>query len=164
MTKTSPGHMDPLGRAILDGRVSDVRTLVKRDPSSLDLFSPSGSTMLRLAEDKGVVETIVVLLYANSPGAESYDDYEALLHAYVMETSESWTSTGWESGIEFTIWSLVVGDRASHQFSEHHNPFSLGPEEKDEWLFLAEKAGGWPTFEEFLSLESWKMRYEEFSR
>jgi hypothetical protein len=117
--------------------------------------------MLELALDKGVVETIVVLLRANAPGAESYDDYEELLHAYVAETSESWTSSSWESGIESTIWSLVVGDRASHEFSEHHNPFSLGQEEKEEWLFLAEKAGGWPTFEEFLPFDSWKARYED---
>lgn len=118
--------------------------------------------MLELARDKGVVETIVVLLHADAPGAESYDDYEGLLRAHVMETSESWTSSGWESGIEFTIWSLVVGDRASHYFSEHHNPFSLAPEEKEEWLFLTEKAGGWPTFEELVPLEGWKTRYEDY--
>ena len=152
--------MKSLSQAILDGCVSEVRTLVKKDPSMLKNTSFSGGTMLQLAQNKGVIETIVVLLYANAPGADSYDNYEDLLEAYMMEISYSWTSTSWHMGIEFIIWSLVVGDQASFEFSEYHNPFSLGQVEKAEWLFLAKKAKGWPTDEKFLPFESWEKLYE----
>ena len=152
--------MDSLRQAILDGRIPDVRKRVKGDPALLAIPPPGGRTLLELARNKGIMETIVVLLHANAPGAEKYDQYEHLLKAYVMEIFQSWTAAAWYSGIEFIIWSLVAGDRESFAFSEHHHPFSLAPEEKAEWLFLARQAKGWPTFESFLPLDSWEKLYQ----
>lgn len=152
--------MDSLHQAILDGRVPDVRTLVQQGTSLLTPPSTGRDTFLQLARNKGIMETIVVLLHANAPGTDSYGDYEDLLRAYLMEISQSWTAASWHSGIEFIIWSLAVGDEESFSFSEYHAPFSLAPEEKAEWLFLAERAKGWPTFEAFLPLDSWKKLYQ----
>ena len=152
--------MDSLRQAILDGCISDVRKRVKAEPRLHTIPSPAGRTYLELAQHKGIMEAIVVLLHANAPGTEKYDQYEHLLKAYVMEISQSWTSASWYSGIEFIIWSLAVGDRESFEFSEIHVPFSLGAVEKAEWLFLAEQAKGWPTFAAFLPLDSWKKLYQ----
>ena len=152
--------MDSLRQAILDGCILEVRKLVKGAPSLHTTPSPGGSTFLELAQNKGIMETIVVLLHANAPGTNSYEDYEELLRAYVMEISQLWTAASWYSGIEFIIWSLIVGDQESFEFSENHMPFSLGAEEKAEWFFLAKRAKGWPTFEAFLPLESWEKLYQ----
>lgn len=151
--------MESLRQAILDGCVSDVRVLVKRDPSLLTIPTAAGRSFLDLARGKGIMETIVVLLHANAPGTETYDEYEDLLKAYVMEISQSWTAASWYSGIEFIVWSLAVGDQESFAFSEYYMPFSLAPDEKAELLFLAKKANGWPTYEAFLPLKSWKKLY-----
>ena len=153
--------METLRKAILDGRASEVRSLIRQEPSLLALPTSGRIALLELARGKGVMETIAVLLHAGAPGAEAYDEYEHLLRAYVMETSQSWTAAGWYSGIEFIIWSLVTGDRASFQFSEYHAPFSLGAGERAEWRFLAEQANGWPTYEAFLTLEAWEKLYAD---
>lgn len=152
--------MDSLRQAIIDGCISDVRTLVKRGTSLHTTPSSGRSTFLELARNKGIMETIVVLLHANAPGTDLYEDYEDLLRAYVMEISQSWTAASWYSDIEFIIWSLVVGDQGNFAFSEYHKPFSMGTDEKAEWLFLARQAGGWPTFEAFLPLDSWEKLYQ----
>jgi len=151
--------MNSLTQAILDGSVREVRRIVKETPESVEEVSPSGRTMFDLARHKGVIELVVILLYRGAPGSEAFDDYRGLLEEYVSETSYNWTLACWCEGIEWIIWSLVVGDRKTYSFGDDFKPCTLEPEEAAEWAFLAQKAQGWPTSEGFMPLEEWKRLY-----
>ena len=150
--------MNPV-QAVLDGKPQQLRQLLKDNPESIGARSPTGKSLLSLALDVGVAESVAVLLRAGAPGTEEFTDYAGLLGDYISEVSEEWTCAGWLNGIEFVVWSLVCGARDSYEFSEYQDPFSLSQEEREEWLFLYRKAGGWPTFERFLPGAEWEALY-----
>ena len=155
--------MNPV-QAVLDGKPQELRRLLQENSESIGARSPTGKSLLSLALDVGVAESVAVLLRAGAPGTEEFTDYAGLLGDYISEVSEEWTCAGWLNGIEFVVWSLVCGDCASYEFTEYHDPLSLSGAQRREWLFLYEKAGGWPTFERFMPSAEWEALYARGNR
>ena len=132
--------------------------MLRAAPDAAREISPSGRTMLELARAKGIAEIVVVLLHQRAPGSESFEGHRELLEESLREVSQNWLLAGWYEGLELIVWSLVVGDRSSYSLGEGWT-LEFSGDEVVEWLFLAEAAQGWPTFDGFMQLDDWKKHY-----
>lgn len=90
-----------------------------------------------------------------SPGQKALADY-------ISELSEEAYSAGWMEGVEFTLWTAVIGDQRS--FGRLQITEKMLQRLKD----LSADCKGWIYFDEsneesFLLIEQWKKKFREES-
>ena len=88
-------------------------------------------------------------------------DAARLLLTLMEDISETHWAAGWMSGLEFSLWGIVTGDRGSD-----FGMFEVETREIEELRRLSSKAGGWFRYDDeigetFVPIADWLERYRE---
>ena len=156
--------MGNLFDAILKHETSQVRALVRANPSLVSVRSPAGDLPLDVAKSTGNIRSYVALLRENCPSDGSHpDDYGELLKKYIRTLSDDHACASWLSGIEFIAYAAMIGDESP--VDENWNLSDLDNETIGDLHFLSNESGKWPYWNddnnavELLNLEEWITKY-----
>jgi hypothetical protein len=155
--------LNPVQQAILAGDTERARECAAENPELLGSVTGAGMSILTLARANGRAATVVAMIRAGAPGAEATEDWQDLLHACIAQVSQDHAAAGWLADLEFLVWRVV----ANREPSEEDDPFGFSRipnAQLDDLRFLAEKCGGWWTHEGFVTMETWRHRYDEWQR
>lgn len=155
----------PLIQAVLDGRIDEVRNLIKKHPEMLGIRSESGSFPYQVAVKKGLANQQTALLRSEAPGSEDFTDYSGLLIHYLGDVSYCYALANWLYDIEFVVWKLaVLNEPISDKWYDLN---AMDEETKEDLRFLSQKAKGWAAWGDndrepvFVSLEKWEKIWNE---
>lgn len=155
-------QLNSLQRSILDGKTEEARLCATQHPELLQSRTITGWSLLTLARAKGIPATTAALLRAGAVEEHGKSEYKMLLHSCLQQISHEHTAASWIRGFEYEIWHYV---ETRQQLPEDTDPYrfsTLPTGRLDDLQFLAEQCGGWWTYEGFVSMQTWKHRYDEW--
>ncbi len=150
---------------MLDGRIDEVRSLIKSNPEMLGIRSEIGSLPYQIAINKGLANQQTALLRAEAPGSENFTEYPDLIIHYLGDISEDYACAGWLFDIEFIVWKIAFENQSVAD--EPYGFNKIDEETKEDLRFLSQKAEGWAVWRDedpepvFIPLERWEKIWNE---
>ena len=157
--------MGKLLDAILYHDTSEIRNLVRTNPSLASTRNPAGNLPLDVAKSTGNVISYVALLRENCPSDSDLPvDCGLLLEDYIRTLSDDFFCSGWQDGIEFTVYAIMIGDRSP--IYHNTNLSELDNDAIDDLKFLLDESNQWPHWNEsirgveLIGIEKWEAKYK----